>query len=212
MSVKRLRIFSALLAAGLSAFLAACDQPEPTSYLIPKEERPADVPPPNPQPVAPADGEMRVLPGMAEAAAEAGGFTYEVPEGWEELPATGIRKATFRIPGASPDSPGAELAVTVFPGDVGGTLANVNRWRGQIGLSPVEASALPELTRPFDISRHGGMIVTLEGETESILGGLVAFHGFTWFFKMQGDPEVVAGQVEEVEAFLASVEIEDDHH
>jgi cysteinyl-tRNA synthetase len=30
----------------------------------------------------------------------------------------------------------AEVAVTVFPGTVGGLTANVNRWRGQIGLPP----------------------------------------------------------------------------
>jgi hypothetical protein len=33
----------------------------------------------------------------------------------------------------------AEVTVSAFPGDTGGLLANLNRWRGQIGLEPVQA-------------------------------------------------------------------------
>ena len=36
----------------------------------------------------------------------------------------------------------AEIAVTVFPGNVGGLTANVNRWRGQIGLAPLAPAEL----------------------------------------------------------------------
>ena len=33
----------------------------------------------------------------------------------------------------------ASVNISFFPGDVGGTFANVNRWRAQMGLPPVDA-------------------------------------------------------------------------
>src|SRR5829696_2512725 len=60
------------------------------------------------------------------------GISWELPEGWklDEKPVA-MRFATINI--AAEPKP-LQLTVTRFPGDVGGTLANVNRWRMQIGL------------------------------------------------------------------------------
>ncbi|MFO8027541.1 MAG: hypothetical protein R6U56_07745 [Opitutales bacterium] len=204
-------------------WFSGCDRAEPVTYTIPKEDRSAstsgDVPqgapaasdPGQPPQAAPAAGnsEMRVLPGMEEAAQAAPEFTYSVPEAWEEFAPQSVRKANFRV---SDERGSAEIAVTVFPGDVGGTLANVNRWRGQIGLDETDADGLRDLTRPFTISKHEAILVELQGPEQSILGGILSFHGSTWFFKMQGDTGTVAEQAEAMEAFLSSVQIEDDHH
>src|SRR5688572_3030443 len=63
------------------------------------------------------------------------GISWELPEGWklDDKPAP-MRFATILIP-AEPKP--LQLTVSKFPGDVGGTLANINRWRGQIALPPV---------------------------------------------------------------------------
>lgn len=210
--MRSLNFTSATALIGL-LFLGACDRPEPVTYTIPKEERSANVNMPSatpPDPAAASNGApMQVLPGMAEAAAAAPELSYQVPEGWEEFPAQSIRKANFRV---SDSSGSAEIAVTTFPGDVGGLLANVNRWRGQIGLDPIQESGLASITRPFPISNHNGTFVSLQGPSESILGGILGFHGNTWFFKMQGTKGTVAAQADALEAFLSSVEIEDHHH
>ena len=162
-------------------------------------------------PAAPAadSSKMQVLPGMAEAAQAAPEFTYTVPEGWEEFPPQSVRKANFRVGG---ESGSAEIAVTVFPGDVGGMLANVNRWRSQIGLEAINQEGIRAVARPFTISNHGAMLVNLQGPEQSILGGILSFHGSTWFFKMQGATGTVAEQAEALEVFLSSVQIEDAHH
>jgi hypothetical protein len=202
--------FSAML-IGLLA-LSACDRPEPTTYTIPKEERSAAVDPPiatAPTAAPSAPSGMQVLPGMAEAAAAAPELRYEVPAEWEEFPPQSIRKANFRVVDASGR---AEIAVTTFPGDVGGLLANVNRWRGQIGLDPIQEGALEALTQPIVISNHRGTIVSLQGPNESILGGILRFHGNTWFFKMQGATGTVNAQADAMDRFLASVMIDDPHH
>lgn len=152
---------------------------------------------------------MQVLPGMEQAAQTAPELTYTVPESWEEFPAQSVRKANFRV---SDDSGKAEITVTVFPGDVGGLLANINRWRGQIGLDATDEDGSKDLTRQISISKHGSTLVNLQGPEQSILGGILSFHGSTWFFKMQGATGTVASQAEAMEAFLASVQIEDSHH
>jgi len=45
-----------------------------------------------------------------------------------------VRRGSYAVSGAE----GAgDVSITAFPGDVGGNLANVNRWRGQLQLAPV---------------------------------------------------------------------------
>ncbi|HAV14014.1 MAG TPA: hypothetical protein DCX06_11075 [Opitutae bacterium] len=197
--------------AAASLFVTACDSAKPSSYQIPKETREVSMPtPPAAETQAPAaPNGMNVLPGMKEAAQAAGDLKYRVPEGWVELPASGIRKANLRI---DDDNGSAELTVTVFPGDVGGRLANINRWRGQIGLDSVTAEDLDAFTESYSISKHRGIIVTLEGGIDSIIGGLLPFHGNTWFFKLQGKTDTVLASKEHFKAFLDSVELPDGHH
>ena len=191
-----------------------CDQAEPTSYLIPKEDRTVTMPTSvadsaKTEASAPPNGSMRILPGMQAAADEAGGVTYSVPEGWEDLPASGIRKANLKV---SDESGTAELTVLVFPGDVGGRLANINRWRGQVGLDDATPEDLPTFTENYSISQHPGLYVRLEGGAQSILGGMLPFHGNTWFFKFLGSSGTVLGNEGKMKAFLDSFQLEDSHH
>jgi hypothetical protein len=212
----------ALSALFTLCLLSGCDQAEPTTYRIPKEDRSVALPgATDPAKQAPANdpgagataadapNRMRILPGMESAAAEAGEVSYTVPDGWEELPPSGIRKANLRVSDAGGS---AELTVLAFPGDVGGTLANINRWRGQIGLDPATPEDLPAFTESYPISNHRGLYVRLEGGAQSILGGLLPFHGSTWFFKLQGSSGTVLANEARMKQFLDSVVIEDTHH
>ena len=184
--------FVALLA------LTACDQAAVKSYTIPKEQPVVTSEPAEPNP-------MRPLPGMAEQAAAAGELQYTVPSGWRQLPASGIRKATLQIEDA-------ELSVLVFPGDVGGELANINRWREQIGLAAVEASVLPSITRELTISQHPASYVDLIGPEKSIKGAILPFHGRTWFFKLLGPSDSVQANEAGLLEFLDSVQLPDTAH
>ena len=186
-----------------SLILTACEQQGAQSYTIPKEKSLATSAPQTNEP------EMQVLPGMQSFADSASGITYQTPESWTEHPPSSIRKANFKINNASGT---AEVSITVFPGDVGGTLANINRWRQQIELSPIDESKLNENITPVVISNHQGYFTKLEGNTQSILGGILPFHGSTWFIKMQGDILAVDEEVETFKRFLSSIQIEDTHH
>ena len=37
-----------------------------------------------------------------------------------------------------------DFSITSFPGEVGGILANVNRWLGQVGMSPTDEQGLSQ--------------------------------------------------------------------
>lgn len=191
-----------LLVIGL-VLLSACEQQAAESYTIPKEKSTVATTSQSEEP------KMQVLPGMQSFADSASGISYQTPDSWTEFPPSSIRKANFKIDNASGT---AEVSVTVFPGDVGGTLANINRWRQQISLSPIDQSSLKENISPIIISNHQGYFTKLEGNTESILGGILPFHGSTWFIKMQGDILVIEEEVDTFKSFLSSIRIEDNHH
>lgn len=184
--------FVALLA------LTACDQAAVKSYTIPKEQPVVTSEPAEPNP-------MRPLPGMAEQAAAAGELQYTVPSGWRQLPASGIRKATLQIEDA-------ELSVLVFPGNVGGELANINRWREQIGLAAIEECTLATITRELTISQHPASYVDLIGPEKSIKGAILPFHGRTWFFKLLGPSDSVQANEAGLLEFLDSVQLLDTAH
>ena len=200
-------IFKKVWIAGILALvllgLTACEKQVAKSYTIPKEKVLVSSAP------QAKESKMQVLPGMQSFAESAEGITYKTPSTWTEFPPTSIRKANFKIDTTSGT---AEVSITVFPGDVGGTLANINRWRQQIQLAPIDEAALKTVISPTIISNHQAYFTKIEGNTQSILGGILPFHGSTWFIKMQGDILVVDEEVDSFKEFLSSLRIEDNHH
>ncbi len=84
----------------------------------------------------------------------------------------------------------------VLPGAAGGELANVNRWRGQIGLGPIDEPALAA-ARKVVKTKAGALNVydfTSGGQTKSrMVAGLISTpDGNTWFLKLTGDADPVA--------------------
>lgn len=205
------RSFSRIFASGVFVFLLiGCDSAKPTVYDIPKEQRSADSSSLAEQKAPAADpAKMQILPGMQESADSAPEIRYTVPEGWKELEPSGIRIGNFKVYAADGS---AEITVLTFPGDVGGMLANINRWRDQIGLGSITAEQVAEFSQPCEIAGHEGRYVRLEGENQSILGAILPFHGNTWFFKMQGDSSVVLAGDSAMKQFLDSIQFEAHAH
>ena len=85
--------------------------------------------------------------------------------------------------------------MVVLPGPAGGELANVNRWRNQIGLAPLDEGAMAA-ARKVVKARAGPISVydfTSEGTRRSrVVAGLAEAGGSTWFVKMSGDEQAVA--------------------
>ncbi len=184
-----------LSASVLVLFLAVlgCRDPKITSYRVKK-----DTPPP-PAAAAPA------LPRLK----------WKVPPGWEEQPAGDVRFASFVI--TADGGRRAEMSVTQFPGDVGGDLANVNRWRGQLELPSTTETELVKTMKTFDLPAGRFQYVELTSEGPvfqgklhlQMLGAWSKKDDRTWFFKLAGEAELVSSQRDAFQAFLKSVEFEE---
>ena len=213
MSVSMNKPRAVFVLAVSSIGLFACRKPTVESYRVPK-----DSPPPaaaatgSPEaaqgaPVIPTPGSAAPPGAMADTAvatAAGPGLTWTAPATWATKQGAAMRKATYVI--KSEGIPGeAELAITAFPGDVGGELANVNRWRGQINLPPVSQAELGSTVTRLDRNGLKIGLVDLVGGGQRMLGAMVPHAGATWFFKLVGPDALVAKEKPAFLAFLDTV-------
>jgi hypothetical protein len=132
---------------------------------------------------------------------------WSVPSNWTKTEPGAMVFRSFSIG----DNAGNSAAVTVsfFPGDVGGNLANVNRWRGQMELPEVADLSLNGLTENVDTLGGTGLMVDFEGTGSKSGKRLVAVivpHGAnTWFYKLIGDRALVATQKDGFVNFVKNV-------
>lgn len=185
--------------------LASCREAQVATYRIPKEN---DTPPPAAAPATPATMGADTG-GLAVASAEAGGLIWTAPAAWKAKPRSSMRKGSYAI--GAEGGPAAELAITAFPGDVGGDLANVNRWLGQLGRPPIAAAELGSVLTPLAGAGVAMQVVDLAGGTAEaplrMLGAIVPHQGATWFFKLTGPDAVVAPEKAAFLEFLKTVKI-----
>lgn len=156
-----------LLAFALSS--RASDQIR--SYTVPKESSVAS--PGQPQPAK----------GAADIPVNSAPVQWTLPEGWQQLPPDGVRLGNFAVPGKNGGA--ATVAITSFPGDVGGELANVNRWRQQLDLPQIGQSNVA--STPVTVDSADGKLYDLAGSAARTIVALIQRNGATWFFKMTGD-------------------------
>jgi hypothetical protein len=191
---------SLLALAAVSLLLGGCGREDVASYRIPKEK----------DPEAPAAPAAEAAPGatMADTAVPTAdtALVWQAPAQWTPKPASAMRKGSYAVPG---DGGEADLSITAFPGDVGGELANVNRWRGQVGLANLRPEDLEGA-----VSREEGnglkfTIVELAPRGDpggkGMLGAIVPFNGSTWFFKLMGPGASVRSAKPAFIGFLHSV-------
>ena len=179
------------VAASLCLTAAGCRDREITTYRAPKEK---SAPPP--AAAAPAGTDAAgTMANTAVPTADGANLTWTAPAHWQPKAASAMRKGSYTVPaGAS----AGDLAITAFPGDVGGEVANPNRWRGQLQLPPASEADLA-LTR-FEQDGLKFAVVDFDNGQQRLLGAIVPFRGTTWFFKLTGP---AAPMAEEKPAFLA---------
>jgi hypothetical protein len=142
-------------------------------------------------------------PAPAPAPAGDGSVSWQLPERWVPVKGSSARYATLAVTGT--DGAKGELAVTHFPGDVGGDLANVNRWRGQIGLPPIDEAALAQAVTQVTAGPKTVKVVDATGSETRCAAGWVAHGGETWFFKFTGPDALVGAEKAKFTAFLESI-------
>ena len=152
-------------------------------------------------------GAMSGSSGAGLQTATGEGLTWTAPATWQAKQASAMRKATFVVTGEG--GAVADLAVTAFPGDVGGDFANVNRWRGQVGLPALSDAEAAAAIERFEVNGlKVGIVDIVDPSTKSgthLIGAMVPFNGATWFFKLLGPDAAVAPQKQAFREFLNTV-------
>jgi hypothetical protein len=126
---------------------------------------------------------------------------WTTPAGWEEKPATGIRLGSFAIKGENAGK--AEVSITSFPGSVGTELDNVNRWRNELALGPIEEADLS--SGPVTVDSIQGKLYDIAGATARTVVAVVPRNGNSWFIKLRGDTATVDAAKPAFLEFLKSV-------
>src|SRR6266481_24425 len=80
------------------------------------------------------------MPAAAPQTTSAPPIKWKTPLGWTEVPPSSMRYASFSAP--ADEGSKIDISIVTFPGDGGSDADNVNRWRGQMGLAPVDANAV----------------------------------------------------------------------
>jgi hypothetical protein len=197
------------VALALGAALAAggCRREEVTHVRVPKESALTAAPEPmHAMGAPPAGGSQADVPPPPRPP-EGSALQWTLPRGWTESRAGGMRYATLKAPVAGR----LDASVVVLPGPAGGELANVNRWRGQIGLPPIDEATLGS-ARSTLRAPAGPVAVydfTSEGKQRTrMIAGILAAGGNSWFLKMVGDDGAVAAARADFLRLLESLRID----
>jgi hypothetical protein len=140
-------------------------------------------------------------PAMAPAAAPTptageGKLRWDVPDGWQELEPGQFQTALYDL------GEGVKVSVSSLPGDAGGEAANVNRWRRQIGLGPVEDVGGETLAVEDGVSSKW---FDLRGDADGILAAIISLGGETWFFKLSAPTAGIDAKRDAFMSFLAGI-------
>ncbi len=128
---------------------------------------------------------------------------WKVPAQWTPIAAGQMQLAKFAVPQRG--SARAEVSVSVFPSDTGGVLANVNRWRRQIGLDPVTEADLPRQITTLDPPSSQAFLTDQKNKDQQQLLAAVVPRGGQWFFyKLFGDAAAVGPEKDAFVAFVKS--------
>jgi hypothetical protein len=139
--------------------------------------------------------------------AEGMALLWTAPARWTAKSLGAMRKGSYAIAGEA----GAvgDLAITAFPGDTGGLFANVNRWRGQVGLEAIAAAQIEASVQ--NIEANGLKITIVEatgqanGVSTTLLGAIVPHEGQTWFFKLIGPAALITREQTAFREFLSTI-------
>jgi hypothetical protein len=190
----------ALLAVIWIAALGGCDRDDQQIKVYRVAKAPLESPPP-PDATMPTNASLPnpVAP-VPPSSSEKPQIQWDVPPGWISAAASAMRFASFA---AEKNGEKADISVVTFPGDGGSDADNINRWRQQIGLGPVDS--VDAIIVPLHAGALHFSTVDIAGATARVLAGWTRHDGRTWFFKMTGPPAVIEQEKPKFLAFLQSV-------
>ncbi|MEM8865125.1 MAG: hypothetical protein AAGF31_06210 [Planctomycetota bacterium] len=156
---------------------------------------------------APQAAAVPPAPVRTPAAALSRDIAYKLPDGWVELPPNSMRIANLRT---SEDQDAATVTASRFPAvaAMSDVLANVNRWRGQVGLAPIDQTEVDDSKQSIQVDGAEGQLVEMIGDENAILAAMLIRGGQVWFFKLTGTPDAANKQRDAFLTWIDSVRFE----
>jgi hypothetical protein len=139
-----------------------------------------------------------------EPSAAAPQLKWKTPEGWTEVPAASMRYASFNAAGEN----GAKIDISIvtFPGDGGSDSDNVNRWRRQIRLAPIDENAVNAEVNPLNTAATSFSTTDITGSEARTIAAWTRRDGRVWFFKMTGPGSAVEKEKSKFFDFVRSIQ------
>jgi hypothetical protein len=143
------------------------------------------------------------MTGAAPQMTSAPQIEWKMPEGWTEVPPSSMRYASFSAP--ADDGGKIDISVVTFPGDGGSDADNINRWRGQIGLAPVDSSTVTSQVSPLKTADTTFSTTDIAGDKTRTIAAWTRRDGRVWFFKATGPSAAIEKEKPNFVKFVESV-------
>ena len=126
-----------------------------------------------------------------------------LPSGWTRQSPKAMQSARYTVAGEGAE---ADISVTELGGDGGGPLANVNRWRGQIGLDSFSPDEYAKAAGTLDVAGTKAILVDMTNDARKLrLVAIIVTRGEkSVFYKMTGAPALVGAQKAALIQFVQS--------
>jgi hypothetical protein len=128
---------------------------------------------------------------------------WTMPDRWTEVPPSSMRYASFSAP--AEDGGKIDISVVTFPGDGGSDADNINRWRGQMGLAPVDANAVTSQVAALKSGDTTFSTTDIAGANTRTIAAWTRRDGRVWFFKATGPNTAVEKEKPNFVKFIESV-------
>lgn len=166
-----------------TAVLLSCNQKNTTSYQVPHEASETVI---SLKALSPTNNQVQ----------------WKTPKHWTELPQTGgIRIASFQI---NQNAKTAEVTITSFPGQTGGLLQNINRWRQQLNLDPIPLKEISSVIQTHQTAQFEYDLIQLKNTTtkNGMTVAIIRIQGQSWFIKLSGDLALVKSELDTFKQFV----------
>jgi hypothetical protein len=136
---------------------------------------------------------------------------FDSPTNWTAQALRGSRRAAFTVQHGEHS---AEITVQSFPAAaplIADPLANVNRWRGELGLEPMTQNEVDGAAKKLTISGEPAVYVEIMGPQgpgqKAIFAALFKFGEEMWFIKLIGDAALAERERDRLAGFLGSLRL-----
>ena len=132
-------------------------------------------------------------------------FLWETPDGWIPAEGSTMRLASFEVPFSTGSG---DLSIMELNGDGGGVMANVNRWRSQIGLSPLSRSEIETQIEKRENELGNYTIFRLinsERRESAFLTAIFPLETSTLFIKLNASSEGILEIENDFKSFCSSI-------